>query len=140
MSLDDRGAETVAILDGHAESLHQGARVPAEALLARHQRIAVVVVLHVAHLQIVRRADVVVGPEDQAGPFAAEKLPDRLDFFRRGLLLRDHMVETEHEQRVRVGEHPLVERQPVPAWSTRWNTGTACPVVSPTSSWNGTNA
>ena len=74
-----------------------------------------VVVLHVAHLQIVRRADVVVGPQDQAGSFAAEKPLDRLDFLRSGLLLRDQVVETEHQQRVRVREDPLVERQPVPA-------------------------
>ena len=87
------------------------------------------------------RADVVMRSQDQTGAFAAEKRRDRLDFFRRSLLLRDHVVETEHEQRIRVGEHPLVER----AAGTRpdrpaGTPGPACPVVSPTSSWNGTNA
>ena len=48
-----RGTQAVAILDRDAESFHQGSRVVAEALLAGHQSVAVVVVLHVAHFQIV---------------------------------------------------------------------------------------
>ena len=52
-----------------------------------------------------------VRAEDQARSFAREELPHRLDLLRGGLLLGDHVVQTEHQQRVRVGEHPLVERQ-----------------------------
>ena len=46
----------------------------AEALLPRHQRVAVVQVLHVARLQILRAPDVVVRADDEARPFALEEL------------------------------------------------------------------
>src|SRR5262249_1498791 len=47
-SLDDSRPEPELIKDGHFESLHQRARVLAEALLARHEFIAVMLVLHLA--------------------------------------------------------------------------------------------
>ena len=63
--------------------------------------------------RIGRAPDVVVGADDQARPLAREELLERLDLLRGGLLLRAQEVEAEHEQRVRVPEHPLVEREPV---------------------------
>ena len=55
--------------------------------------------------------DVVVRADDEAGPLALEELANRLDLLGRGHLLGDHVIETEDEQRVRVGEDPLVERE-----------------------------
>ena len=56
-------------------------------------------------------------PTSWCGP-RTRQVPSRLRNCRtasissgRGLLLRDHVVQAEHEQRVRVGEHPLVERK-----------------------------
>ena len=106
---DRCGTETVAVLDGHSEPPHQATRVRAEALLAGYQRVAVVSVFHVTLLQIGRSADVVVWPDDQTRAFAREKLPHSLDFLRRGFLLCDHVVQAEHEQRIRVGEDALIE-------------------------------
>ena len=83
----------------------------AESLLARDERVAVVVVLHVALLQVVRGADVVVRPENDARSLASEERAQRLDLLGRGLLFGDHMVEPEDHQRVGVGEDPLVDRQ-----------------------------
>ena len=80
-----------------------------EALLAGHQRIAVVVVLHVPDLGIVGHADLVVRAQDQTGPFTPQELPDGLDLFRRGRLPGDHVIQPEHEQGVGVRQDPLVE-------------------------------
>ena len=82
-----------------------------EALLARHERITVVEVFHLALLQIVGEADIVVRREQQAGAFALEPLADGRDFLGRGFLLGKQMVESEHHQRVGVGQNPLVDRQ-----------------------------
>ncbi len=83
----------------------------AEALLAGHQRIAVMSVFHGANLRVRRRADVVVRPEDQAGPFPGEKSLDRLDLRPAGLLLVHEVVESEHHERVGIVEDALVERR-----------------------------
>ena len=56
-------------------------------------------------------ADVVVRGEQQAGPFAFEPLADRVDFARLRFLFGDEVVQAEHHQRVRVGQHPFVNRQ-----------------------------
>ena len=56
-------------------------------------------------------ADVVVRRKQQAGSFALEPLADRLDFLRRRFLLGDQVVQAEHHQRVRVGQHAFVNRQ-----------------------------
>src|SRR4029077_2718229 len=80
---DERRTQTVAILDGYAEPSHQRPRVASETLLARNQSVAVVMILDVAHLQVVRDAHVVVWADDQACPFTLEELAYGLD-----LLLR----------------------------------------------------
>ena len=52
-----------------------------------------------------------VRADHEAGPFARQELTHRLDLLGRGVLLGDHVVEAEHEQRVGIGEHALVERE-----------------------------
>src|ERR1700756_1460499 len=71
--LDGCGAQSVAILNGHAQALHHGERVATEALLPRHERVAVVGVLHGALLKVGGDADVVMRTEDETGTFASEK-------------------------------------------------------------------
>ena len=88
-SLDDGRAQSVPIVDRHAQPLHQRPRVLAEPLLTRHQRVAVVRVFHGALFEIVRHADIVVRAENQARAFALEPLAHRFDFLRRRLLLGD---------------------------------------------------
>ena len=91
-AFDDRRAESPFVDDGDVERLHQRAGVLAEALLARHERVAVMEVLHLALLQVVGEADIVVRRKQQAGAFALEPLADRRDFLRRRLLLGREMV------------------------------------------------
>ena len=83
----------------------------AEALLARHERVAVMEVFHLALLHVAGEADIVVRRKQQAGAFALEPLADGRDFFRCGLLLGNEVVEAEHHQRVGVGQDPFVDRQ-----------------------------
>ena len=106
-----RRAQPVLIVNRHAQSLHHRARVLAETLLARNQRVAVVRVFHGALREIARHADVVVRAEDQARALALEPLAQRFDFFAGRRLLGDQMIEPEHHQRVRVVEDAGVERQ-----------------------------
>ena len=82
-----------------------------EALLARHERVAVMQVFHLPLLQVVGEADIVVRREQQAGAFALEPLADGRDFFRRGFLLGKKVVQPEHQERVGVGQNPFVNRQ-----------------------------
>ena len=49
--------------------------------------------------------------EQQTGSFAFEPFADRVDFARLRLLFGDEMVQAEHHQRVRVGQHPFINRQ-----------------------------
>src|SRR4051812_36425891 len=74
-ALDHRGAQPVAILDGNLEAFHQRPCVATEPLLARYQRIAVVLVLHLARLQVLRSTDIVVRTDDEAGVFTRQELP-----------------------------------------------------------------
>ena len=43
-----------------------------------------------------------------------QKLLDRFDLFRSGLLLGDHVIEPEHHQGVGIREHLLIDRQSLP--------------------------
>ena len=52
--LHDGRPEPELVEHGHVESLHQRARVLAEALLARHELVAVMLVLHLALLHVAR--------------------------------------------------------------------------------------
>src|SRR5438046_5347739 len=105
------GTETIPVLDGDPQPFHQTARVPSEALLPRYQRIAAMKVLHVALLQITRGAYVTVWSEDHACSFAGEKLPQRLSLVPSRFLFRDHVIQAEYEQRIRVGQDAVVERK-----------------------------
>ena len=71
-------------------------------------------VLHVAHVRIVGRANVVVRSEDQARPFASEKCAKRLNLFGSRLLIGNQVVESVDHQRIGVREDPLVNRQLLP--------------------------
>ena len=93
------------------ESLHQRTGVLPEALLARHECIAVVEVFHLALLEVVGETDIVVRREQQAGAFALEPLADGRDFLWRGFLLGKEVVESKHHERVGICEDPFVNRQ-----------------------------
>ena len=54
------GTQPVGIVHGNAEPFHQRARVLAEALLVRHERIAMVEVFHLTLFHIAGEADVMV--------------------------------------------------------------------------------
>src|SRR5207248_2054849 len=68
-------------------------------------------IFHLALLDITREADVMMRPQDQAGPFTSEKLPDRLHLFWCRFLFRDHVIQAEHHERVRVRKNSFVDRQ-----------------------------
>ena len=68
----------------------------AEALLAWHQRVAVMEVFHLALFQITGEADVMVGRQQQAGAFSLQPFADRSNLLRSRLLLTENMVESEH--------------------------------------------
>ena len=93
------------------ERLHQRARILAEALLARYERVAVVEVFHLPLLEVAGEADIVVRREQQAGAFTLEPFPDGRDLLRCGVLLGKKVVQSEHHERVTVGQNPLVDRQ-----------------------------
>ena len=112
-ALDDRRPQPALVDDRHAERLHQRTRVLPEALLARHERVAVMEVFHLTLLQVAREPHVVVRREQQTRSFALQPFADRLDLRRLGDLIGGKVVEAEDHQRVRVGEDPLVDRQPV---------------------------
>ena len=54
-------------MDRDTKCFHERSRVLTEPLLARYQRVAMVMVLHLALREIVREPDVVVGRQQQAG-------------------------------------------------------------------------
>ena len=70
-------------------------------------------VFHLAFLQVVAEADIVVRREQETGAFALEPLANGCDFLRCGLLLGKKMVESEHQERVGVRQNPFVNRQSV---------------------------
>src|SRR5258707_1443780 len=109
--LDGCRAQSVAILNGHDQPLHHGERIAAEALLSRHERIAVVGVLHCAFLKVGGDADVVMRTEDKTGSLALEKLSNGFDLIGRRFLLSDHVIEAEDHEGVGVGENALVNGQ-----------------------------
>ena len=110
-AFDDGGSQPPNVVNGHVECPHQRAGVLAEALLARDQAVAVVFVLHLALAVVVGEADIVVGRQKQTGALSFEPLGDRRDLFGGGFLFAEQMVETEHHERVGVGQHPFVDRE-----------------------------
>src|SRR5580692_6864908 len=85
-SLNRGGAKAPTVFDRHTKPLDERSCVPSEALLSRNERIAMMRILHGALLQIGGIADVMVRSKDETGSFAAEKMPDCLYLFLRGLL------------------------------------------------------
>jgi hypothetical protein len=69
-AFDERWPETPQVMHWDVESLHQRTGVLPEALLARHECVAVVEVFHLALLEVVGETDIVVRREQQAGAFA----------------------------------------------------------------------
>src|SRR6185295_331864 len=71
-AFDLRWTESVGIVHRNIERLHQRAGILPKALLARHEPVAMMEVLHLPLLQIAGEADVVMRREQQAGAFAFE--------------------------------------------------------------------
>ena len=93
------------------ESRHQRTGILPQALLARHEWVAMVEVFHLALIEVVGETDIVVRREEQAGAFALEPLANGCDFLRRGFLLGQKMIEPEYEECVGVGQNSFVNRQ-----------------------------
>ena len=106
-SLDGGRAQSVPIVNGHTEALHERPRVLAEPLLPRDQGSPWCAYSKARCFEIVRDPHVVVRTENQASAFAREKFAKRLDLFRGRFLFRDQMIQAEYHQGVRVGEHAL---------------------------------
>ena len=70
-----------------------------------------VLVLDLALAEVVGEPDIVMGRQQQAGAFSLEPLGDRRDLLGCGFLFGEQMVETEHHQRVGVGQHAFVDRK-----------------------------
>jgi hypothetical protein len=101
------------IVHWHVERFHKRARVLPEALLARHQRVTVMKILHLALLEIARKADVVMRGQEEACILALQPIANGLDFLWRRRLLGNKVVESKDHQGVGVGEYPFVDRQSV---------------------------
>ena len=110
-AFDDGGAQPPDVVHGHVECPHQRAGVLAEALLTRHESVTVVQVFDLALVVVVGEADIVVGRQQQAGALPLQPLGDRGDLLGCGFLFGEQMVQTEHHQRVGVGQDPFVDRQ-----------------------------
>ena len=95
-AFDDRRTEPELIEHRHVETLHQRARVLPEALLARHEFVAVVAIFHLSLLRVAREADIVVWGKQQACTRAFEPLANRLDFGRLGFLFGNEVVQAKY--------------------------------------------
>ena len=73
-----------------------------------------VAVFHLTLLQIACEAHIVVRRQQQAGSLALHPFADGRDLLGSGLLLGEKMVESEHHQRVGVGEDALVDGLLIP--------------------------
>jgi hypothetical protein len=82
-----------------------------EPLLARHQRVTVMVVFNLTLGEIVAEADVVMRCQYQACALALQPFPDRTDLLWCGFLFRQDVVKPEHQQGVGVGKDPFVNRK-----------------------------
>ena len=102
------------VVHRHSERLHQRARVLAEALLARHERVAVMRVLHLALLQVVGEADVVVRRRAAGRCLRARATRGCASISPGSASCSETRWSSPKTIRVsRVGEDPLVDRQPV---------------------------
>ena len=92
----ERGPKAVCVMHRNAKTLHQRARVLPKPLLARHERVAVVQIFHLALLHVTGEADVMMGCQQEAGAVPLQPFADRSDLLWRRLLLGENMVEPEH--------------------------------------------
>jgi len=77
----------------------------------RHELIAVVAVLRLTLLQIIGEAHVVMRTDHQARVLSLQPLSDGRNLLGQCLLLREQMVQSEHEESIRVVQNPVVDRQ-----------------------------
>ena len=86
-AFDQRRPKSEVIDDGNVERLHQRARVLSKPLLARHERVAMVQVFHLALLHVVGEADIVMRPSSRQVPSRFSHSRMRRDLLGRRLLL-----------------------------------------------------
>ena len=110
-ALDDSGTQSPGVVHRDLEGRHQGAGVLPEPLLARHQRVAVVLVFNLTLGEIVGEANVVMRGQQQACALALQPFSDGADFVRCGFLFRHDVVQPEHHEGVGIGKDPLVDRE-----------------------------
>ena len=80
--LDDRGPKSPGVVHRYPERLHQRSAVLRKALLTRHEAITVVEIFHLALVQVIGEADIVVRREQQAGAFTLKPFANSGDFLR----------------------------------------------------------
>src|SRR5262249_5405762 len=90
-SRNHRRTKTPTVFNRNTETVHQGTRIPAKALLAGNQGIAVMGVFHLTLGQVGRGTHIVMWSDNEAAPFAGEKLSDRLNLLLVRLLFRNHV-------------------------------------------------
>ena len=110
---DQRWAEPILIVHGNVEGFHQRTRILPKALLARDKRVAVMEIFHLTLFKIGRKADIVVGGQNEASVFASKPVSNGLDFFWLRVLLGSKVIEPEDQQSVGVGQCPFINWQSV---------------------------
>ena len=110
-ALDDGGSQPPDVVNGHVECLHQRPGVPVKRCWRGTSRSPWCSYSIWRWARVVGEADVVVRRQKQAGALAFEPLGDRGDLFGGGFFFAQQMVETEHHERVGVGQHPFVDRE-----------------------------
>src|SRR5580693_3459220 len=90
-----RGPKAVGVVYGNAKPLHQRARVLPKPLLARHERIAMVQIFHLALLHVAGEANIMMRRKQETGAVSLQPFADRGDFLGRRLLFGENMVESE---------------------------------------------
>ena len=68
-------------------------------------------IFHLTLLHIAGKANVVMRGEQKTSAFALEPLADGRDFVACGFLLGREMVESEHHERVGIGQNAFVDRK-----------------------------
>jgi len=102
-AFDQRRTEPVGIVHRNVERLHQGTGILPKALLAWHERVAVMEVFHLPLLQVAGEADIVMRREQQTGAFALEPLLNGGDFLWCGFLFGKKVVQSENQEGIGVG-------------------------------------
>jgi hypothetical protein len=108
-----RRPKAVGVVYRNAKPVHERSRVLPKPLLARHERIPVVQIFHLALLHVAGEADIMMRREQETGAVPLQPFADRGDLLRRGLLFGQNVIEPEYHQRVGVGENAFVDLQPV---------------------------